>query len=298
MKIDRLLGILVMLSKSKILTAPQLAEQFEVSRRTINRDIEVLCMAGIPIITKQGSGGGICIQEGYKLDKNIFKENELSEIVTGLKALASINLPKDADALLNKIIPSKAGYNDVIKIELGSFWKESISNKIQIIKEAIDNNRRLAFIYYSKNGKSQKIVEPYYVIFKWDSWYVYGYLDGYRLYKLNRLWDLEVTDDEFAKRDTQEKEEDIGDFFEDNYMLKAVFAKSLEYRLVEEYGNKSYTILDDGLLFERSFTNYEFMLRWVLSFGEDIEVLEPNELREDIKAIASSLRKKYKSDDQ
>jgi len=293
MKIDRLLGILVMLSKNEILTAPKLAELFEVSRRTINRDIDALCMAGIPIITKQGSGGGIYIQEGYKIDKNIFKENELNEIVTGLKALASINLPKDADALLNKIIPSEAGYNDVVKIELGSFWKESISKKIKIIKEAIDNSRRLSFIYYSKNGKSQKIVEPYYVIFKWDSWYVYGYSDDYRLYKLNRLWDLEVTDEEFAKRDTQEVGEDIGEFFEDNHMLKAVFAKSLEYRLVEEYGNKSYTILDEGLLFERSFTNYEFMLSWVLSFGKDIDVLEPGELREDLIKIAISQIKKY-----
>lgn len=157
MKIDRLLGILVMLSKNERLTAPQLAEHFEVSKRTINRDIDALCMAGIPIITRQGMGGGIYIQEGYKIDKNIFKENELSEIATGLKALASINLAEDAEGLLNKVIPSNINeQNDIVKIELGSFWKESISSKVKLIRNAIKTSKYVSFTYYSKRGKSKR----------------------------------------------------------------------------------------------------------------------------------------------
>lgn len=295
MKIDRLLGILVMLSKNEILTAPKLAEQFEVSKRTINRDIDALCMAGIPIITKQGSGGGIYIQEGYKLDKNIFKQNEMSEIAIGLKALASINLAKDAEGLINKIIPNNINeHNDVVKIELGSFWKQSISNKIQIIKQAIDSNRCLGFTYYNKNGKSKKSVEPYYVIFKWDDWYLYAYNDEFRMYKLKRLWDLAIIEKEFERKENIESAENIENFFENNYNLKALFSKSVEYRLAETYGNKSYTILNDKLLLEWGFTNYDYMLRWVLSYGNDIEVLEPKELRENLKLIAKALIKKYK----
>lgn len=295
MKIDRLLGILVMLSKNERLTAPQLAEHFEVSKRTINRDIDALCMAGIPIITRQGMGGGIYIQEGYKIDKNIFKENELSEIATGLKALASINLAEDAQGLLNKVIPNDVNeQNDIIKIELGSFWKESISNKVKLIRNAIKTSKCVSFTYYSTRGKSKKEVEPYYVIFKWDDWYLYGYDDDFRMYKLKRLWDLAVSEKEFTKREAKQNDESIGDFFEDNYTLKAVFSKSVEYRLAEEYGNKCYIETDKGLMFEQGFTNYDYMLSWVLSYGNDVEVLEPGELIEHLKDIAKEQIKKYK----
>lgn len=71
MKIDRLIGILSVLLQQEMITAPELAEKFEVSRRTINRDIEVLCKAGIPIQTMQGVGGGIRIMEGFSMDRTL-----------------------------------------------------------------------------------------------------------------------------------------------------------------------------------------------------------------------------------
>lgn len=106
------------------------------------------------------------------------------------------------------------------------------------------------------------------------------------MYKLKRLWDLAVLDKEFTKREAKQNDESIGDFFEDNYMLKAVFSKSVEYRLAEEYGNKCYIESDKGLMFEQGFTNYDYMLSWVLSYGNDVEVLEPRELIEHLKDIA------------
>ena len=63
MKIDRLIGILSILLQKETVTAPALAEQFEVSRRTISRDIDTLCQAGIPIVTRQGVNGGISIMD-------------------------------------------------------------------------------------------------------------------------------------------------------------------------------------------------------------------------------------------
>ena len=295
MKIDRLLGILVLLSKNDKITAPKLAERFEVSVRTINRDIETLCMAGIPIVTKQGSGGGIYIQKGYKIDKTIFKENELSEIISGLRALDSINYTQNTLLLLNKILPTDEDeHKDIIKIELGSFYKDSISSKISIIKEAVSLKKCVSFTYYSKRGESIKTVEPYYIIFKWDNWYLYGFSDDFRLYKLNRLWDLKITDNEFMPKDTQDKTDKLDEIFTSNYHLKALFDKSTEYKLVEEYGDKSYHITDDNkLLFQRDFTNYDYMLNWVLGFGGKVEVIEPKELREDIKNIALSIYEMY-----
>ena len=87
MKIDRLIGILSILLQQEKVTAPMLAEKFEVSRRTINRDIEVLCQAGIPLVTTQGREGGISIIDGYKVDRTLITSSEMQSILTGLRSL-------------------------------------------------------------------------------------------------------------------------------------------------------------------------------------------------------------------
>ena len=97
MKIDRLIGILAVLQQQKKVTAPYLAEKFEVSRRTINRDIEHICQAGIPLVTTQGQNGGISLMDGFSLDTTVFTEDELQSIFVGLKTLDSVsNNPKSA----------------------------------------------------------------------------------------------------------------------------------------------------------------------------------------------------------
>ena len=108
MKIDRLIGIITTLQQKKIVTAPYLAEKFEVSRRTINRDIEDICKAGIPVITTQGANGGISIMEGFSLDTTIFTEQELTAIFTGLKSLDSVSNSAFAEKLAQKIGGSEA----------------------------------------------------------------------------------------------------------------------------------------------------------------------------------------------
>ena len=98
MKLDRLLGILTTLLQKERTTAPELAAKFEVSRRTIGRDIDALCIAGIPVATHQGSGGGLSIAEGFKLDKSVLTTDELSDIIAALKGIGSVSA-KAIDAL-------------------------------------------------------------------------------------------------------------------------------------------------------------------------------------------------------
>ena len=86
MKIDRLIGILSVLLQEETVTAPELAERFEVSRRTINRDIDDLLYAGIPIRTTQGVGGGIRIADGYKMDRTILTSKDMQMILAGLRS--------------------------------------------------------------------------------------------------------------------------------------------------------------------------------------------------------------------
>ena len=109
MKIDRLLGILTILLKNDMVTAPMLAEHFEVSRRTINRDIEDLCKAGIPVVTIQGTGGGIKIADGYKIDKTLLSGKEMQAILAGLKSLDSVSGTREYQHLMDKILPQDIG---------------------------------------------------------------------------------------------------------------------------------------------------------------------------------------------
>lgn len=299
MKIDRLLGILVMLSKKEKVTAPQLAEYFEVSRRTINRDIEILCMAGIPIVTTQGKHGGISIQEGYKLDKNIFTNDELSNIITGLKAVSSIHRTSDIENLLNKVVPKNLSDGEhILRIDLASFYKESIAPKIKMLKSAVIKRNVVKFEYYSQSGKSVRNAEPFYMVYRWDNWYLYAFCrqtESFRLFKLNRLWELEVLEKQYEKREDAKVEKDFDKYFTDEIIFEAVFSKRVWYRLVDEYGPNSLTELENGgLLFKRGFTNYEYLKSWVLGYGNEVKVMKPKRLVDDIKQVSQEMLNKYK----
>ena len=193
MKIDRQIGILSILLQKDTVTAPYLAEQFEVSRRTINRDIEDLCKAGIPIMTKQGVNGGISIMENYKMDRTLFTNAEIQDILAGLRSLDSVNGTNRYSKLMEKLSIGSSDFmvgNQSVLIDLSSWYKNSLAPKIEIIRDAIDRCRELEFIYYSPNGESIRCIEPYYLIFRWSSWYVWGWCktrNDFRLFKLNRM---------------------------------------------------------------------------------------------------------------
>lgn len=296
MKIDRLIGIITILLQKDKVTAPELAERFEVSRRTINRDIEDISKAGIPIVTTQGSGGGISILDSYKMDKTLLNDDELQAIFSGLKGIDSIS----KTSYFTKMIEKLSGKNnriqvdDSVIIDLSSHYQKPLTQKIDVIKNAIHIRKCLSFRYYYEKGESERCIEPYRLIFKWSSWYVFGYcLDrqAYRLFKLNRLWNISVLDKEFIPREIPENELQFDDYFSSKTIhLKAVFSKSEKYRLIEEYGVNCYSYTDNGeLLLERNFASYDNMRSWIFSFGDKVTILEPQQLCEDRKKQAAAI---------
>lgn len=304
MKIDRLIGIITILLLQDKVTAPELAERFEVSRRTINRDIEDICKAGIPLVTMQGYGGGISIADGYKIDKSLFTQDELQTIFAGLKGMDSVSetsqLTKLLDKLSSKENPIVA--DDCIIIDLASHYQGSLTQKIKIIKNSIITQHVISFNYYYAKGEGKRRIEPYRLLFKWSSWYVFGYcLDkkAYRLFKLNRLWDLQNTNCVFSKRTIPAEELRFEDYFSsEEFHLKAIFVKSEKHRLIEEYGIDSYSITEKGdLLFRWQFASYENMREWVFSFGEKVCVLEPERLKIDRLHQAEQILKSQKEYD-
>lgn len=288
MKIDRLIGIITILLQQEKITAPELAKRFEVSRRTINRDIEDICKAGIPLVTTQGYGGGISVVDGYKIDKTLFTGDELQTVLAALKGIDSVSktsyLAKLSDKLFKK--DSRIVADDVIIIDLASHYQIPLTEKIDAIKKAIWSNRHISFWYYSGKGERQRRIEPYRLVFQWSSWYVFGYCldsDAYRLFKLNRLSELETLSDQFESREIPAEELNFNDYFQtSNFHLKALFSKSEKHRLIDEYGIDCYLESEnDKLVFERDFASYENMREWIFSFGDKVTILEPASLIDD-----------------
>lgn len=286
MKIDRLLAIVTLLLQKGAMTAPELAGRLEVSRRTISRDIDDLCKAGIPVVTRQGNGGGISIAEGYTIDKDLLTRDELEQILIGLGGLDSVG-QLGAGHLFDKLQAHRQGVykaDGSIVIDLASHYKDSLSYKIELIRKGVREGRRIRFDYYSPKGKSVRTVEPSYTIFKWNNWYLLGYCckrQDFRLFKLPRLWNLELLEERFDPKEVPEEKRDLDVYFTDRFQLVARFDPKTAYLLIEEYGPYCYSIEADGrLLLKSGFTNEDVLLAWLLSFGSAVEVLEPQHIKE------------------
>lgn len=298
MKIDRLIGIITILLQKDKVTAPELAKRFEVSRRTICRDIEDICKAGIPVVTTQGSGGGISILDSYKIDKTLLKEEEIQAILAGLKGIDSVSENSHYGPIVEKLSGKNCSTEekDIILIDLASHYQKPLTQKIEIIKKAIRQKQKITFTYYYQKGESTRCAEPYLLVFRWSSWYLFAYcLDrkDYRLFKLNRLWKLTISEQQFLPRRIPEDKLKFEEYFRQNTIhLKALFAKSEKFRLIEEYGTDSYQETETGeLLLECDFASYQQMRSWIFSFGDKVSILEPQELLEERRKQAENILK-------
>ncbi len=300
MKIDRLIGILSVLLQEEKVTAPELAERFEVSRRTINRDIDDLLYAGIPIRTAQGTGGGISIAEGYKMDRTILTSKDMQMILAGLRSLDSVSGSSYYGQLMEKIQARSSEFisgRESILIDLSSWYKNTLAPKISTIQDAIENRHLLEFYYYAQSGEGKRTIEPYYVVFKWTSWYVYGWClkrKDYRLFKLNRMDQVKETIKDFSCRNAPVPNLSSELKYPRNIVLKAIFTPDMKWRLVEEFGPGCYEELKDGrLLLIRNYADMDNLTMWMFTFGDKVEVIEPQELRKRLKTMAESMIKMY-----
>lgn len=299
MKIDRLIGILSILLQRDKVTAAELAEKFEVSVRTINRDIETLCMAGIPLVTARGADGGISVMDGYKIDRTLLTASEMRAVLSGLKSLDSVSETNRYAQLMEKLSAGSskllAGDSNIL-IDLSSWYKETISQQIELIHAAIEQKCKITFMYYSPNKERLRTVEPYKLIFQWSGWYLWGfceYRQEFRLFKLTRMVGLSVGE-HFAERPVVLPDLARDKVFPQCIRVKAVFDEKHKWRLIEEFGVGSFWELPDKrLMFEFGFTDKETIVKWMASFGDGAKLLEPEEYREDIIKFAEAIRRNY-----
>ena len=302
MKLDRMLGILTVLLQKDRVTAPELAERFEVSRRTIERDVDAMCMAGIPVIAHQGSGGGISIAAGFKLDKSVLTADELSGIVAALKGIGSVSGGTNIERVLDKLhVNSDAvvSMREPVIIDLASYYGGQLTEKIELIKRAVLDGQIIEFDYLYDKGESHRRIEPYFVVFQWTAWYVFGFClerQDFRLFKLQRLWNLSLCDERFIPREIPPDKRDLSAWLKENKenKLVALFDPSAKYQLIEAYGLNCYEATAKGLRFEIMFNKREYILSWLLGFGGKVKVLEPDFIVDDLKAAAENILSQYK----
>lgn len=300
MKIDRLIGILSVLLQKDIVTAPELAEQFEVSRRTINRDIENLCKAGIPIVTRQGVYGGISIMENYKMDRTLLTNSEMQDILAGLRSLDSVNGTNRYVQLMEKLSVGSSNFlagDQSVLIDLSSWYKDTLAPKIELIRSAIDHCREMEFLYYAPGGESLRRVEPYYLIFHWSSWYVWGWCISrrdFRLFKLNRMDRVCMLEKVYEKRQVPLPNLENEKIFPAGIRVRALFKADCKWRLVEEFGVDCFEEQSDGrLLFHADYSDRESLITWLLTFQDQVVLLEPQEIRQEISALLHRMKDNY-----
>ena len=190
--------------------------------------------------------------------------------------------------------------SESILIDLSSWNKDSISPKIELIQDAIELGRILKFEYYAPKGNSEREIEPYYLVFKWSSWYVYGYCllrNDFRLFKLNRMAEIAHVRNFEKRSDVPMPDLSNERVFPSKGKVKAIFDASMKWHLIEEYGIESFTELSDGkLLFEHDYADDEGLLSWMLTMRDKVTVLEPEAIRQNLFCIAAEIAEKYRKE--
>ncbi|MDE6763832.1 MAG: YafY family transcriptional regulator [Oscillospiraceae bacterium] len=300
MKIDRLIGILsILLQKDKV-TAAELAEKFEVSRRTIVRDLEDLCKAGIPIAASQGRGGGISVMDGFKIDRTLLSSEEMKAILTGLQSLDSVSESNRYRRIMDKLDAENAvktvGAGNSIIVDLSTWDKSAVSSKLEMIKSAIENCEKIGFIYYSPDRTERREIEPYRLVFQWSNWYVWGFCtkrNDYRMFKLTRMTELTVKEN-FVPRNIPDYSCDKLRHTKGEIAVKVRFDSSVKWRLVDEFGAENLAEEKDGSIFlDFTWSDVPSFFSYIAGFREAAEIIAPEEYRREFAELLEKMLNKY-----
>lgn len=300
MAIDRLIGILAVLLREGQVTAGDLASRFEVSERTIRRDVDRLCRAGIPLAATRGHGGGISIMEGYGLDRTVLTSGDRGAILAGLRSLDSVSGTGYYRQLMEKL-PAAPGDSpdDRVLIDLASWYGPALRPRLELLKGACLDRQTVSFTYCAPGGESRRRVDPARLVFRWSSWYLWGWChdrEAFRLFKLNRMLDLRLTGESFPPRPVPSPLTPAHQVYPGAVPAAVRFQSAVRWRLVDEYGAESLLREPEGTyLFRWAFSDREELLRWLLTFGDQAELLEPADLRRELGALAKKISEKYDS---
>ena len=297
MKDNRLFRILYYILEKGKVTASELADKFEVSVRTIYRDIDSISSAGIPIYALQGKGGGIEIAEDFVLSKSLLSENEKQQIISALKGLDNTEIQHENELLTKLSALFKMKSTNWIEVDFNNWQNNKLCEKtFNGIKSAILSKNIISFTYFSSNEKeTSRSVKPVRLLFKSQDWYLYAFCllrNDFRYFKLSRIKNLETHTEKFddSFEDVILKKEMP---YENTVHIKVKFDRKVAFRVYDEL-NGEITEDDEGNLYsEIEIPNDYNLYNYIFSFGDGAEVLEPKEIRMQIKEMINKMAEKY-----
>jgi predicted DNA-binding transcriptional regulator YafY len=300
-KLNRLLEITLILLNRGTVTAKELAERFGVSTRTIYRDIDVLSTSGVPVYTSKGNSGGISIMEDYTFSRTLVTEHERDSILLALKTLQATKYP-EIDSVLEKLgtIFKNAAANDWVYVEFSPWSSGPDENeKFLNIKKSILENRVVSFDYINAEGiRSHREMEPMQLVFKSSAWYVWGYCrkrQSFRTFRISRMKNLAVTGESFMRRAVENVQDDgAAAAIKNGVTLKLRFQPDVLYRLYDDYDDEKIIQNADGSCdITVTYPEDEWVYGHIMSFGGSVEVIEPEHVRDGVRARMKKALKYY-----
>lgn len=284
---NRLFEIIYILMQKNKTTAKELADKFEVSTRTIYRDIETLCAANIPIYASKGKDGGIGLLDEFVLNKTILSEEEQNQILFALQGMRKVAGQDEKDILRKLSILFNKKINDWIKIDFSNWGKDDTQQeRFEIIKKAILSKKQMEFTYYNSDGnQSKRIVEPLQIWFKDKSWYLISYCkqkEDYRIFKISRIKDINILEEHYERELPKENKRTNHNF--KSILLELEISKEMAYRVYDEFESSEITKNQDGnFIVKVEYPENEWVYSYILSFGEHIKILSPNRVKNIVK---------------
>lgn len=300
---SRLFKILYYLLDKGTVTAPELAKKFEVSVRTIYRDIDMLSGAGIPVYTTTGHGGGIHLFDNFVLKKSLLSEQEMQDILIGVQSLSAVQYP-DTDGVMSKLKATfQIAESDWIEIDF-SRWGSIVEKEKQyfeMLKRSILGRQEIQFLYYNSLGEvSQRRCQPLKMVYKDKAWYLYAYClkrNDYRLFRISRIKELLVTDQYFKSH--SEMKESVFSLMEEMgkpITIELSFPKEVSYRVYDTFEDDVIKWNGQEIRVNVTLPETEWLYSFIMSFGNQISILYPISLKEKIIERYKIALKHFKED--
>ncbi|MBA2938852.1 YafY family transcriptional regulator [Paenibacillus sp. CGMCC 1.16610] len=300
-KVERLLSIIMILLKKDIVSTKVFAQLFNVSKRTILRDMETLSLSNIPIYSVNGIHGGYGIMDEYKVDKRLLSNSDLENILTALGGLEQILISEEVEVTIKKIEAMVSPLSPKGSIQLSFYEWEGRSEILQTLKicqESILKKRLVTFDYIDKNGSTtNRVVEPYQLHFSESSWYLKGFClhrQSYRTFKLSRIDHLLMDENTFNPRDYLLEQEHEASYQPELVAIKALISPSIKDKLLERYGRKSIEAYSSEYFLATIYVPQNSIgFQFLASFGTNLEIVEPKAYVEEFRDYLKEMIERY-----
>lgn len=298
MQESRLFRIVYYLLDKGQATAPELAERFEVSVRTIYRDIDALSAAGIPVYAEQGRNGGIHLMNDFVLDRAVLSEEEKQEILTALQGIGTMQNIAGSRTLEKLSAMFQVSSENWFEVDFSRWGYEVSDNKkFELLRSAVIHRRKVRIRYAGSDGStSGRIVEPHRLAYKANAWYLKAFCtvrQDWRIFRLSRILEFEMLEEGFARRNIPEQ---AGDSGREYPQITLRFSKEAAYRVYDEFDAAQIKRLENGdLIVSEKMPDDAWLVGFLLSLGTQAEVLSPACLREILAQQAKAVYEKNRT---